>query len=84
MLKKDRDKIYDVLLDLGYYFSKVETNIEKIENNKINIIYNINLGEKSKIRKISFIGDKIYKDKIKNIIVSEEYKFWKFISGKNS
>ena len=83
LLKKDRDKIYDVLLDLGYYFSKVETNIEKIENNKINIIYNINLGEKSKIRKISFIGDKIYKDKkLKNIIVSEEYKFWKFISGK--
>ncbi len=83
LLKKDRDKIYDVLLDLGYYFSKVETNIEKIENNKINIIYNINLGEKSKIKKISFIGDKIYKDKkLKNIIVSEEYKFWKFISGK--
>ena len=29
------------------------------------------------------MGDKIYKDnKLKSIIVSEEYKFWKFISGK--
>ena len=83
LLKKDRDKIYDTLLNLGYYFAKVETKIEKLENNKINLIYNVNLGEKSKIRKISFIGDKIYKDKkLKNIIVSEEYKFWKFISGK--
>ena len=83
LLKKDRDRIYDTLLNLGYYFAKVETKLEKLENNKINLIYNINLGEKSKIKKISFIGDKIYKDKkLKNIIVSEEYKFWKFISGK--
>ena len=45
--------------------------------------YDIELGEKSKIGKISFIGDKIFKDnKLKSIIVSEEYKFWKFISGK--
>ena len=29
------------------------------------------------------MGDKIYKDsKLRNIIVSEEYKFWKFISGR--
>ena len=44
---------------------------------------NINLGEKAKLKKLNFIGDKIFKDKkFKSIIVSEEYKFWKFISGK--
>ena len=41
------------------------------------------MGEKAKIKKISFIGDKIFKDrKLRSVIVSEEYKFWKFISGK--
>ena len=45
--------------------------------------YKIELGNKAKIGKISFLGDKIFKDKkLKSIIVSEEYKFWKFISGK--
>ena len=49
----------------------------------VSIDYKFDLGEKSKIGKISFIGDKIYKDsKLKSVIVSEEYKFWKFISGK--
>jgi outer membrane protein insertion porin family len=49
----------------------------------VSIDYKIDLGEKSKIGKISFIGDKIFKDsKLKSVIVSEEYKFWKFISGK--
>ena len=50
---------------------------------KLILIYDIDLGEKAKIKKISFIGDKIYKDrKLRRVIVSEEYKFWKFISGK--
>ena len=39
--------------------------------------------EKRKIKKISFIGDKKFKDKkLKSVIVSEEYKFWKFVTGK--
>ena len=82
-LKKDRDQIFSILLNLGYYFADVDAKVQKLDKNKINIIYNIDLGEKSKINKISFIGNKIFKDKkLKNIIVSEEYKFWKFISGK--
>ena len=33
------------------------------------MIYKIDLGSKSKIKKITFVGDKIYKDKkLKNII----------------
>ena len=52
-------------------------------DNKINLSYKINLGQKAKIQKISFIGDKIFKDKkLKGVILSEEYKPWKFLSGK--
>ena len=37
--------------------------LKNLENNLVNLIYNINLGEKAKIKKISFIGNKIFKDK---------------------
>ncbi len=68
---------------LGYYFANVETIIEELDNNRVNLIYKINLGNKAKIKKITFIGDKIFKDgKLRSIIISEEYKFWKFISGR--
>ena len=82
-LKEDKDKIQTALKDLGYYFSKVEISIIELEDNKVDLKYNVNLGKKAKIKKISFIGNKIYKDKkLKRLIISEEYKFWKFISGK--
>ncbi len=83
LLKKDINTISSKLKELGYFFSKVDVFTEDLEDNKVNINYEVNLGDKAKIKKISFIGNKIFKDnKLKSIIVSEEYKFWKFISGK--
>ena len=82
LLNKDKKKIKNFLKEIGYYFSKIETYIEVLEDNKINLSYKINLGEKAKIQKISFIGNKIFKDKkLKGVILSEEYKPWKFLSG---
>ncbi len=82
-LKKDKDSILNTLQNLGYYFSNVEIILENLNNNMVNITYKIDLGKKAKIKKISFIGNKIYKDKkLKRLIISEEFKHWKFISGK--
>ena len=83
LLNKDKDNITNFLKNLGYYFSEIDISIQNLEDNKINLTYNISLGEKAKIKKISFIGNKIFKDKkLKSIILSEEYKSWKFLSGK--
>ena len=82
-LSEEKKIIQSKLRSAGYYFSKIDPFIEILDDNMVIIDYRIDLGEKSKIGKISFVGDKVYKDnKLRNIIVSEEYKFWKFISGK--
>ena len=83
ILKEDRDEILFNLKKRGYYFSSIDVLIEELDENKVDVIFKISLGKKAKIKKISFIGDKKFKDrKLRNIIVSEEYKFWKFISGR--
>ena len=83
LLNKDKINIKSFLKNKGYYFSTIKVSLDELEDNKINLNYNISLGEKAKIKKISFIGDKIFKDKkLKGVILSEEYKPWKFLSGK--
>ena len=83
LLSKDKTNIKSFLKNIGYYFSTIKVSLEELDDNKINLTYNITLGEKAKIQKISFIGDKIFKDKkLKGVISSEEYKPWKFLSGK--
>ena len=83
LLKRDEIAIINILKERGYYFANITTSIEKLKDKKINLIYNIDIGNKAKISKISFNGNTKIKDRtLRNIIVSEEYKFWKFISGK--
>jgi len=83
LIKKDKNTILAILKKAGYYFSNVEIFTNNLENNSIDLTYKINLGDKAKINKINFIGNKIFKDnRLKNIILSEEYKFWKFLSGR--
>ena len=66
-------------------FQNVSTKIKKNDNNTVDIIYNIKLGEKALIKNIKFIGNKVFKDnKLRKVIVSEEAKFWKFISTKKN
>ena len=83
LIKKDEAAILSFLKEDGYYFSNIISSYQDLGDNKIDILYQIDLGKKSKISKISFIGDKKFKDStLKSIILSEEFRFWKFISGK--
>ena len=83
LFKKEKLLIENILKNLGYYNSNLDILIEEKKNNLIDITYEINLGKKSKIGKITFIGNKVFKDKkLRNIVTSTEYKFWRFISGR--
>ncbi len=84
-IKSDQNIILNTLRMNGYYFSEIKTNIKKNDNNTVDIIYDINLGKKALIKNIKFVGNKVFKDsKLRKVIVSEEAKFWKFISSKKN
>ena len=79
--KSDEKIITNILRSNGYYFAEVNSKIKSNPNNTVDLIYDVILGEKALITKIKFIGDKKIKDrKLRSIIISEEAKFWKFIS----
>ena len=83
LVKNDENTILNYLKDEGYFFSTIVSSYLDLGDNKIDLTYKIDLGNKAKISKISFVGDKKFKDStLRGIILSEEYKFWKIISGK--
>tara|TARA_Y100000816_G_scaffold205120_1_gene151264 strand:- start:814 stop:3057 length:2244 start_codon:yes stop_codon:yes gene_type:complete len=82
LLSADLDLISNILKTNGFYFAKISSskNVND-ELNTVDLKINIELGEKAKIKKIIFLGEKIFKDKrLKEVIASDEHKFWKFIS----
>ena len=81
--EQDLIKIKNSLNRSGYYFAKVAVTIKENNNDTLDLIYSIDTGEKALIKNIKFTGDKAFKDrKLRSVIVSEERKFWKFISNK--
>ena len=76
--------IKKLLKSSGFYFSDVTTKIvDNNNNNTVDLIFDLNLGKKAFIEEIEFIGDKFYKERLlRNIIASEERKFWKVLTKK--
>ena len=81
-VKKDIEIIKEFYNQLGYYSSKVEARTSKVKdgNNLIDLIFIIDKGKREKITKIFFIGTKKLKQRLRDVIATEEAKFWKFIS----
>ncbi len=80
---KDIERIQKILKNSGYYFSSVTDKIIENENNTVDVVFDIKLGEKAFIKSIQFTGDKYYKDRLlRNVIISEENRFWKFITNR--
>ena len=80
-IKNDEKIINNILRINGYYFSSINTKIITNQNNTVDIIYDIIRCDRAYIEKIQFIGDKKIKSKkLKKIILSEENKFWKFLT----
>ena len=80
-LSQDVNTIKKIYGSIGFNFANVEAKIEKFDNNRINLVYFLDKGKKTNIAKINFIGEKKVKEKrLRDIIASEEHKFWKFLS----
>ncbi len=84
ILSADLNLIDNILKSSGYYFADISSSKKLNEKlNSVNLKINIELGQKAKIKKIIFLGEKVFKDKrLKEVITSEEHKFWKFVSNK--
>jgi len=80
-IKSDLTLIKEFYKAQGFYFVKIDASVEKLTKNRVNLVYKIEKGEKAKISKIFFLGEKkIREKKLRDVITSQENKFWKFVS----
>ena len=81
-LKKDLEDVKDYFKSSGYYFTVVDPEVIKIEDNQVNLILNINKNDISKIKNIYFIGDKYFSSsQLLEIISTSEDSWWSFFSN---
>jgi outer membrane protein insertion porin family len=80
-LQEDMNRIIYLYQKKGRYSVKIEPKIIKLDQNRVNLIYEIDEGREARIQKVNFIGNDYYSDtQLKDVIVSKEYRWYNFFS----
>ena len=81
LIADDEATIKKMYSSLGFNFLEVKSKVEKFPKKIVNIYFELDKGEKTKISKINFKGDRKIRDRrLRDIITSQEAKFWKIIT----
>ena len=75
-VQKDLKRLLDVYRRHGYYSAEITPQIIQLEQNRVNLVYNITEGPKAFIEKVSFIGNDSYDSKVLSKIVSSSRERW--------
>ena len=81
-LARDIENIKSLYSSLGFNFSNVEAKLKEIDKENFDLVLEIERGNKTKIKKINFVGNNsVRSNRLRDVIASEEDKFWKVISN---
>ena len=81
-IRKQKNILLNIVRASGFYFAEIKTKVRDNKNNSVNIQYDFKLGKRAIVKKINFQGNKVFRDsKLRNIIKTEEGRFWKFITS---
>jgi outer membrane protein insertion porin family len=79
-VQADVQRILDVYRRQGRFAATVDAKIIELDNNRVNLVYEINEGETTKVKSISFIGNRAFSDsQLRDIITTTQSGFFDFL-----
>src|SRR5690349_14999481 len=80
-VQADVKRILDVYRRSGRFAATVEPKIIKLDQNRVNLVFEINEGDVTEVRRIDFVGNKVFSDgDLRDEIVTQEAAFYRFLS----
>lgn len=80
--QSDADRLLDVYKRSGRFGATVTPKIIKKEQNRVDVIFEIDEGAKTVIEKINFIGNEQYSaDELKDVMITKESAWYRFFSS---
>ncbi|MBP5399401.1 MAG: outer membrane protein assembly factor BamA [Alphaproteobacteria bacterium] len=81
-VQEDTKRILNVYKRVGRYAAVVEPKVIERDQNRVDLIYEIDEGPLAKITKINFVGNKHYSDStLQSEILSKETRWWRIFSS---
>lgn len=78
----DAQRILDVYQRQGRYAATVEPKIIELDQNRVNLVFEIDEGNETKVRSINFIGNRAFSDsQLRDIITTSQSSWLDWIKG---
>jgi outer membrane protein insertion porin family len=83
-VQADVQRIFNVYRRMGLYAAQVEPQIIRLDSNRIDVVFEINEGPKTKVRSINFIGNRAFSDsQLRFVITTTRTNFLSFLKNTN-
>ncbi|MBO0764693.1 MAG: outer membrane protein assembly factor BamA [Hyphomicrobiaceae bacterium] len=80
----DVQRILDIYRRQGRFAAAVDPKIIELDNNRVNVVFEINEGGATKVQAINFIGNKAFSDsQLRDIISTSQSGLFDFLKGTN-
>jgi outer membrane protein insertion porin family len=81
LAEEDRQRILDIYAKHGYYNATVNPQVIRLDQNRVDVVFQINDGSITLISKIVFVGNKEFSEnRLSEVINSRESRWWRFLS----
>ena len=80
----DVQRILDVYRRQGRFAASVEPKLIELDQNRVNLVFEINEGAATKVQKITFVGNRAFSDsQLRDIISTTQSGWFDFLKGTN-
>jgi outer membrane protein insertion porin family len=81
LAEADRQRILDLYAKRGYYDARVDPQIIRLDQNRVDVVFEVNDGPSTLIAKIAFVGNHAYSEnRLSEVVTSREERWWRFLS----
>jgi len=81
-VQADTQKIVELYRAKGRFATIVTPKVTPLEQNRIDVIFEIDEGPKTGVAKVNFIGNDIYTDnELRGVVLTKESRWWRFFTN---
>ena len=81
-VQSDVQRIIEVYRSTGRFAATVTPKIKVLEQNRVDVIYEIDEGPKTGVAKVNFVGNEVFTDaELRGVLLTKESRWWRFFSS---
>jgi outer membrane protein insertion porin family len=84
-VQQDVERILDLYRRSGRFAVTVEPKVIELPQNRVDLVFEINEGDPTYVRKITFIGNDKYSDgELRDVVLTREERWWRFLTSNDT